>query len=149
MRYKGNTSYQTTTGGFCHILLMCFVTWFTIEQLIQLSTKSDPSVVKNTIYHDHEELGIKTAKEIHFDIGVGAYYQGQPDMIDIDGYGKIRIFQMDSIENEISLSELTLKPCLEADSKLKGLSEGNELITKTFNGARCADPKEIMFQGFQ
>ena len=57
MRYKGKTQYQTIPGGICTLLTTIVVAYYTIEQMIQLVEKSDPTMVRNTIYHSSEEFG--------------------------------------------------------------------------------------------
>ena len=73
MRFKGEEAYRTFTGGFFYLILMCFVTWFTVGQVVELVTMSDPSTQVHTVYHKASDVGTRTGKEMHFDIGIGAY----------------------------------------------------------------------------
>ena len=71
MRFKGNTSYQTVTGGMCSLITTVLVAWFTLVQAQQLLKLEDPKIVRNDIYHKSSEMGTRTAEELHFDLAVG------------------------------------------------------------------------------
>ena len=96
MHYKGKTTYRTLTGGFCYLFLSIVTIWFAVAQVIKMLHMSDPNVNKNTIYHDGDAIGVRTAKELSFDIGIGAYGfsdRGANTMHDLDGHGSFRLFQ--------------------------------------------------------
>ena len=119
MRYKGNTAFQTNTGGFFSLFMAFFVIWYTINQFIQLIHRSDPDVIKNNIFHDGDEFGIRTAKDIFFDIGFGVYTKGRgSDSHDLEGYGSFNIFQFIYEDNSLKTERLTMKPCLETGGRM-------------------------------
>ena len=99
MRYKGATVYQSFTSGLFSTILTIMVTYFTIGQVVQLVGKIDPSMQVHTVYHKESELGSKTGKELHFDIGIGVYKLDEGTMVkNIDGYGKFSFYQF-KVEN--------------------------------------------------
>ena len=152
MRYKGGTAYQTTSGGVCTLVLMFFVTWFTVEQIIQLIQMSDPKVVKNNIYHSKEDFGTRTAKEIHLDIGIGAYSNENDNyfMHDIKGYGSFRTFQVDVGGSSVfETYEIGMKPCMQMDTKIADFSKKNPYAAQLYQGTTCVEPNDTTFENFQ
>ena len=149
MRYKGRTAYQTITGGFIYLLGTCLVTWYTITQVIQLIQRSDPEVVKNTVFHDGDDLGIKTAKELNFDLGFGIFTKdGGTQILDIEGYGSFNMYQFSYESRELKTHLITLKPCIETGGKMGDYFEDESISTAEILQVKCLEPDEATFRNF-
>ena len=103
----------------------------------------------HTVYHKESELGTKTGKELHFDIGVGVYKFEESQMVkNIDGYGKFSFYQF-KVENlQVTVSEIGSKSCLDVDPKFfkdKGIDIS--FYRPFYEHMACPDSNDVEFSG--
>ena len=82
--------------------------------------KSDPAILKNTIYHKVDDIGVRTAQEIGFDIGFGVTFKQAPTIVSKikEGYGNIKAYQITWTDWWPTVEALSLKTCSQTEAKL-------------------------------
>ena len=112
---------------------------------------SDPSTQVHTVYHKASDIGTRTGKEMHFDIGIGAYdfsRGGGNKVWNLEGYGKFSFFSYKFADQKVSIDEIGSKSCLEAGAKFfDGIDENKAELKSTLNGATCPDSNDIELAG--
>ena len=110
-------------------------------------TKSDPEIVKNNIYHKVDEIEVRKAKEMDFDISFGVTFKHDPGWSTKiqEGFGSIKAYQLTWTDWWPSVEALSLKTCSRTEAKLNEFFNSEDRYKWDHN--LCIDSNQLEFVG--